>query len=77
MDISLSELWEMVMDREAWHAVIYRVAKSGHDWATELNWTELNTEEQLQLGGISIDNFDKKTTKANSYKMLYTVISLC
>ena len=28
MDVSLSELWEMVMDREAWHAVIHRVAKS-------------------------------------------------
>ena len=28
MDVRLSELWEMVMDREAWHAVIHRVAKS-------------------------------------------------
>ena len=28
MDMSLSELQEMVMDREAWHAVIYGVAKS-------------------------------------------------
>ena len=27
MDVSLSELWEMVMDREAWHAVIHGVAK--------------------------------------------------
>ena len=35
----LSELQETVMDREAWHAAIHGVARVGHDWATELNWT--------------------------------------
>ena len=33
MDVNLSELWELVMDREAWHAMIHEVAKS---------WTRLS-----------------------------------
>ena len=37
MDVSLSELREFVMDREAWRAVIHGVARLGHDQATELN----------------------------------------
>ena len=40
MDVSLSELQELVMDRVAWHAAVHRVAKS---------WTRLSDRTELKI----------------------------
>ena len=43
MEMSVSKLWEIVKDREAWHSAVHGVAKSWTQLWTELSaWTELN-----------------------------------
>ena len=43
-DMSLGKFWELVMNREAWHAVVHRVAKSLTRLSDWTDWTELKVE---------------------------------
>ena len=75
IDVSLSELQELVTDREAWRAAIHGVTKS-QTWLSD--WTELNWKFQLSkikwMGLITFILFSKKLLTLLSLNFLSTFI---
>ena len=64
MDMGLGGLWELLMDREAWHTVVIGSQRVRHDWETELNWTELNWRRKNSIPG-------KQTTQSKRGEKTY------
>ena len=65
VDMNLSKLWELVMDREAWRVAVHGV---GYDWVTELNWNSSpilanGRDEQCGEGPRELSAFNRGTRK--------------
>ena len=62
MDMDLGGLWELVMNREARRAVVHGSQRVGHDWVTELNWTDssVDKESACNAGDPWIDSWVRK-----------------
>ena len=51
--MSLSELQELVMDREAWRAAIHGLQRVLHNWEAELNWIDSDFGHKFEFSSIS------------------------
>ena len=66
VDMSLSELQELVMNTDAWRAAVHGLQSVGHDWVTELNWVEFTGKNMgygvnLLNSHSGFNNFDPCT----------------
>ena len=88
MDMSLSKLWEMVMDRVAWCAAVYEVTKNWTRLSTELNWLIINAFPHLhsfknqhfsrerRMRGIEIENENELWWVRHSLCSVFTTVPI-
>jgi hypothetical protein len=80
MDVGLSELWELVMDREDWRAAIHGFQRVGHHWTTELNWTDaydaLSSRNRKMIMNVIYKIRMYSLIYINVYEEIFTVVIL-
>ena len=73
MDMGLGGLQELVMDREAWHAVVHRVTKSRTRLATELNWILFSHQSKFPISVLALKPVS--LGKDSTWVMIHSILS--